>query len=195
MRKIISMMHISLDGFVADLDAPPPGLDWITYDKDLEGYARSMLPDVDVAIHGRPSYRMMEAYWPTVLDEENPDAATLEHAQWLQQSLKIVVSRTLKPEDITWENSMLISGDLTEAFTALKQQPGKNMMIFGSPGLVKSLAALDLIDEYRINVNPTILGGGMPMFGSTGVRLPLTLAGSRTLDSGVVLLHYIRERE
>lgn len=194
MRKIISMMHVSLDGFTSDVKAPPPGLAWVTYDKDLENYARSLLPDVDVAIHGHNTYRGMEAYWPTVLQEENPDPSALEHAQWLQKSLKIVVSRTMTPEDVTWENTRLIKDNLVEEFTKLKQQPGKNMVIFGSPGLVKSMAALDLIDEYRININPTLLGDGETMFGSIGTRLDLTLASCRTLNSGVVLLRYIRER-
>lgn len=194
MHKIISMMHVSLDGFTSDLNAPPPGLDWMAYDKDLEGYARSLLPNVDVAIHGRNTYRLMEGYWPTVLDEENPDPSSLVHARWLQKALKVVVSRTLNPEDVTWENSLLIKDDLAGEFNRLKQQPGKDMVIFGSPGLVKSLAALDLIDEYRINVNPTILGGGVPMFGSIGATQALKLVSSRALDSGVVLLHYTRER-
>lgn len=192
MRKIISMMHVSLDGFVCDLDAPPPGLAWVDYTPELEAYAHAMHDITDTAIHGRTTYRLMEGYWPTVLDDPAPDAAALRHARWLQKSLKVVVSRTLTPQDVTWENSLLIRDNLTEEFTKLKQMPGKHMVIFGSPGLVKSLTQLDLIDEYRINVNPTILGGGMPLFGALGHRVKLRLVENRTIGGSVAALRYER---
>ena len=195
MRKILSMMHVSLDGFVADLDAPPPGLEWIHYTPELEAYAHQMHDIADTAIHGRDTYRGMESYWPTVLDNSDATPAERKHARWLHDALKVVVSRTLKPEDITWENSLLISDNLTEEFTKLKQQPGKHMVIFGSPGLVKSLAKLDLIDEYYVNINPTILGRGTPFLGQIDRRLELRLVENRTIGGGVAALHFERVRE
>jgi dihydrofolate reductase len=189
-RKIVSLMHVSLDGFVADLKAPPPGLDWMTYTPELEQYAHSFHERADVAIHGRVTYRLMEGYWPTVLDNPKSKPSTLKHARWLQKALKVVVSRTMKSTE--WENSLLIKDNLSEAFARLKKQPGKDMMIFGSPGLVKSLTKLDLIDEYHLLMQPTILGGGLPLFGELDHRVSLRLVKNTTLGENIAALHYER---
>ena len=190
MRKIISLMHVSLDGFVADLKAPPPGLDWMTYTPELERYAHSFHEKADVAIHGRVTYRLMESYWPTVLANPKAQPSTLKHARWVQNALKVVVSRTMKSTE--WENSLLIKNNLPEAFARLKQQPGKDMVIFGSPGLVKSLTKLDLIDEYHVMVQPMILGSGLPLFGELDHRVKLRLVQSTTLGENIAALHYER---
>ena len=192
-RKIVSLMHVSLDGFVADLSAPPPGLDWAVYTPELEKYAHAFHARADTAIHGRVTYRLMESYWPTVLDNPSASPSGLKHARWLQKALKVVVSRTMK--SVEWENSLLIKDNLPEAFAKLKQQAGKDMVIFGSPGLVKTLTKLDLIDEYHVMVNPVILGSGLPLFGELDHRVKLRLVASTTLDGGVAALHYERVGE
>ena len=87
-RKIVSLMHVSLDGFVADLKAPPPGLDWMAYTPELEKYAHAFHERADVAVHGRVTYRLMESYWPTVLQNASAKGSTLKHARWLQKALK-----------------------------------------------------------------------------------------------------------
>ena len=189
-RKIISLMHVSLDGFVADLKAPPPGLDWMAYTPELEAYAHAFHARAVVAIHGRVTYRLMESYWPTVLDNPKSKPSTLKHARWLENALKVVVSRTMKSTE--WKNSLLINGNLAEAFGKLKHQPGKDMMIFGSPGLVKALTKLDLIDEYHLLVQPIILGGGLQLFGELDHRVNLRLSQNTTLGEKVVALHYDR---
>jgi len=191
-RKIISLMHVSLDGFTADLNAPPPGLEWITYTPELESYAHSFHALADTAIHGRVTYRGMESYWPSVLDNPSATPSELAHARWLKNALKVVVSRTMT--SVTWEKSLLIKDNLTEAFTGLKQQPGKDMVIFGSPGLVKTLTKLDLIDEYHVMVNPIVLGSGVPLFGELGHRAKLRLAANTTLGGSVAALRYERVR-
>src|SRR5688500_4158280 len=189
-RKSISLMHVSLDGFVAALSAPPPGVDWMACTPAPGAYARSFRERADVAIHGRVTYRLMESYWPTVLDKPKSKPSTLKHARWLQKALKVVVSRTMKSTE--WENSLLIKDNLPEAFARLKQQPGKDMMIFGSPGLVKSLTKLDLIDEYHLLMQPTILGGGLPLFGELDHRANLRLVKNTTLGDKIAALHYER---
>ena len=189
-RKIISLMHVSLDGFVADLKAPPPGLDWMAFTPELEQYAHSFHERADVAIHGRVTYRLMESYWPTVLANPKSKQSTLNHARWLQKALKVVVSRTMKSTE--WDNSLLIKNNLAQEFARLKQQPGKDMMIFGSPGLVKSLTKLDLIDEYHLMMQPTILGGGLPLFGELDHRVNLRLVKNTTLGENIAALHYER---
>jgi dihydrofolate reductase len=191
MRKIISMIHLSLDGMAS---GPNDELDWISYDSDLEAYAHSMHPLVDSVIWGRKTYEGMK-YFLTVPGNPNSGQGEREHAQFLNDSTKIVVSRTL--DKVDWAgntNSVLIKDNLTEAFNKLKQQPGKDMWLLGSTVLFQEMAKLDLIDEYRINVNPTILGVGKPLFANMDHQLKLKLLESNTLKSGVVTLRYERVR-
>jgi len=191
MRKIISMIHLSLDGMAS---GPNDELNWISYDSDLEAYAHSMHPLVDSVIWGRKTYEGMK-YFLTVPGNPDSGQGEREHAQFLNDSTKIVVSRTL--DNIDWAgntNTLLVKDNLVEEFNKLKQQPGKDMWLLGSTTLFQEMAKLDLIDEYRINVNPTILGVGKPLFANMDHQLNLKLLESNTLKSGVVLLRYERVR-
>ncbi|MCB0164158.1 MAG: dihydrofolate reductase family protein, partial [Anaerolineae bacterium] len=113
--------------------------------------------------------------------------------QWIQEVPKVVFSKTL--ETVEWQNTTLIKDNLVEEITKLKQQPGKDLVIFGSPGLAQTLIELDLIDEYRLTLNPVILGQGIPIFKDAEVRSDLTLVDAKTLASGVVALHYKTKRD
>lgn len=190
MRNVVLFMHISLDGYAA---GPNGELDWITYDEELEKYAEGIVATVGSPLYGRVTYQMMESYWPTVLDDPSPSKHALEHAQWIQEVPKVVFSKTL--ETVEWQNTTLIKDNLAEEITKLKQQPGKDLVIFGSPGLAQTLIQLDLIDEYRLTLNPVILGQGMPIFKDAEVRSDLTLVNTKTLASGVVALHYKTKRD
>jgi dihydrofolate reductase len=184
MRKIISFFHASLDGFVA---GPNGEMDWITYDSTLAADAGVFARSASAALHGRTTYGMMQSYWPTVLEMENPDPGELRHAQWLQNVQKVVVSSTM--ESVDWNNTLLIKDNLVEEFTKLKQQPGESMIIFGSPGLTHSLARLGLIDQYRININPTVIGEGIPLF-ETGYQTKLKRLESKNYENGVIGILY-----
>ncbi|MBA3867601.1 MAG: dihydrofolate reductase [Anaerolineae bacterium] len=191
MRKIISMIHLSLDGMAS---GPNDELDWISYDSDLEAYAHSMHPLVDAVIWGRKTYEGMK-YFLTVPGNPDIGQGEREHAQFLNDSTKIVVSRTL--DNIDWAgntNTLLIKDNLAAEINKIKQQPGKDIWLLGSTSLFQEMAQLDLIDEYRINVNPTILGVGKPLFANMDHQVKLNLLDSTTLKSGVVLLRYERAR-
>ena len=191
MRKIITMIHLSLDGMAS---GPNDELDWISYDSDLEAYAHSMHPLVDSVIWGRKTYEGMK-YFLTVPGNPDSGQGEREHAQFLNDSTKIVVSHTL--DSIDWAgntNSLLIKDNLVEEFNKIKQQPGKDIWLLGSTALFQEMAKLDLIDEYRINVNPIILGVGKPLFANMDHQLKLKLLESNTLKSGVVTLRYERVR-
>jgi dihydrofolate reductase len=188
MRKIISLTHVSLDGMTS---GPNDELDWISYDEELESYAHSMQQKTDAVIWGRKTYEGMAGYWLTVPGNPDSTPAEREHARWLDTATKIIVSRTL--ERVQWgdtQNSVVISDNLAEEINKIKQQPGKDIWFLGSPNLMQPFMQLDLIDEYRINVNPTILGEGKRLFDNVSRNIPLTLLDSRTLKSGVVLLRY-----
>ena len=193
MRKIISLTHLSLDGFAG---GPDGGLDWISYDEELEKSAHALHDMTDAVIWGRATYQGMASYWLTVPGNPASTPAELEHARWLDNATKIVVSRTL--DRIEWnnaKNTVLIKDNIAEQINKIKQQPGKDIWFLGSPGLLQTFMELDLIDEYRVNINPTILGKGTSHYGSLGRKIPLKLLESRTLKSGVVLLKYSRDRQ
>jgi dihydrofolate reductase len=189
MRKVVSFTHMSLDGYVS---APNGEFDWITYNDELANDAGQLSRSAGAALYGRVTYKGMESYWPTVLN--NPDATDHErqHAAWIENIHKVVFSRTL--ESVSWNNTTLIKDNVAEEVNQLKQQPGGDMLIFGSPGLTHSLARLGLIDEYRINLNPISLGSGTPLFEVSQPATKLRLTESRTLGCGVVALRYAVER-
>lgn len=191
MRKIILMLHLSLDGMIA---GPNDELDWITYDSDLEAYAHAMHDITDAVIWGRRTYEGMAGYWLTI--PGNPESTQPErnHAAWLDDATKIVVSRTL--DKVAWNDNpktLLIKDNIADQINALKAQPGKDIWFLGSPNLAQTFMQLDLIDEYRFNINPTILGNGKPLFVNMG-KMQLTLLDSKQLKSGVVLLRYEPKR-
>ncbi|MNI74920.1 hypothetical protein D3C73_1310350 [compost metagenome] len=130
----------------------------------------------------------MESYWPTMLD--NPDASmhSLDHANWLQGVKKIVISGTMDKAE--WNNTMLIKDNITEKIKELKEQSGKNLVIFGSPGAAKTLLQLGLIDEFLLTICPVVLGGGKSVFDGGGEKIRLKLLSSRTLTTGIIATRY-----
>jgi dihydrofolate reductase len=189
MSKLVAFMHISLDGFAA---GPNGELDWLSYDEELEKYAEGVVSTVGTALYGRVTYQLMEGYWPTVLTDPAATKHDLEHANWVENIPKIVFSRTL--ETAEWNNTRLISDDMAGEIAKLKEQSGKDLVIFGSPGLTRALMQLDLIDEYRLTVNPVILGRGASMFGDVENPVRLKLLEGKLLKSGVAALHYQADR-
>ncbi len=185
MRKLVLFMHLSLDGFAA---GPHGELDWVSYDEELEKHAEDIVSTVGSPLYGRVTYQMMEGYWPTVLQDTAATKHDLDHARWVEDVEKIVFSETL--EKVEWNNTRLIKDNIAEEVLKLKQQPGKDLVIFGSPGLARSLMQLGLIDAYRLTINPVILGSGIPLFADVEDKINLKLVNSRTFRSGVVALHY-----
>ena len=188
MRKVISMIHLSLDGFAA---GPNDELDWIAYDDELEQYAHSLHATTDAVIWGRRTYEGMAGYWLTVPGNPASTPAELEHARWLENSTKIVVSRTL--DRVAWNdapNTVLIKDHIADEINRIKQQPGKDIWFLGSVMLAQTFMQLDLIDEYRLNINPTVLGRGKPLFAGLTRAFPLKLLDAKTLKSGVVAMRY-----
>jgi dihydrofolate reductase len=187
MRKLVLFMHVSLDGFATDTKG---GLDWISYDSELQQYADGIVATVGSPIYGRGTYELMAGYWPGVL--ANPDASesSKAHAQWVDNVTKIVFSRTMKKA--AWNNTIVINDNIADEINTLKQQPGKDLVIFGSPGLAHSCMELDLIDEYQLTLNPVLLGSGKPVYQDIKNKTNLKLVKATTLQSGVVGLHYAR---
>ncbi|MBZ0288336.1 MAG: dihydrofolate reductase family protein [Anaerolineae bacterium] len=189
MRKIILLMHVSLDGFAG---GPSGEMDWIGYNSELESYVHTLHDSTDAAIYGRATYDMMQTYWPTVLTNPDSTASEKNHARWYDAATKVIVSRTLHSDPAL--RRVVVGQNLAAEMQAVKQQPGQNLWLIGSPSVSRAFIELDLIDEYWLNVNPVILGSGLPTFGETKDRLGLKLISSQTFAGGVVGLRYERDR-
>jgi dihydrofolate reductase len=177
MRKVIVSNLMSLDGF---FEGPNHELDWFVVDEEFFAYARDMLRGVDTILFGRKTYQHMADYWPSAPAEEIADQ--------MNNLPKIVFSRTL--ESAEWQNSTLVKNDAVAEISKLKQLPGKDMVILGSASLASFLLQRGLIDEYRVILNPVLLGSGSPLFQDVKQRLRLKLSRTKLFGSGVVVLYY-----
>jgi dihydrofolate reductase len=185
MRKVVLFLHQSLDGYCATAKG---GLEWIPYNEAFERYAERIVKTVGSPMYGRVTYEMMKSYWPAILNDASASKHKKEHAQWLDQVEKIVFSSTLGNKE--WNNTTVISGNVEEAVKKLKEKDGKDLVIFGSPTLARSLMNMNLIDEFQFTVSPVILGEGMTFMRSIGHRVNLELLSSEQIEGGMVALHY-----
>ncbi len=185
MRKLVSLIHLSLDGFCA---GPNGEMDWITLNPAIFEDADRVIATAGAAVYGRTTYGMMRGYWPTVLDDDKAPEDRRAHARWVEAAEKITFSRTLESSD--W-NNVHLKQDVKD-IEALKRQPGKNLLIFGSPGLVRSFQALNVIDEYWMFLNPVLLGAGMRFFDGAH-KMRFRIADTKRFEGDVMRFHYIRQ--
>lgn len=185
MRNLIFFMHTSLDGFVA---GPNGEMHWIKFDDALFDFVGTMTEQADTALYGRVTYEMMQGYWPQAGEKPNATKHDKEHSAWYNKVSKVILSTTMNDEGL--DNTTVISGELTSNINKIKEQNGKNIIIFGSPGASQSLLKAGLIDEFWLFVNPIILGKGMPLFKDINDTTALKLVASKTFDCGVIALHY-----
>ena len=179
MRKIIVSNYVTLDGFFA---GPNGEIDWFIWDEEMAKYSKDILNTIDTILFGRVTYELMASYWPTATTEDPLITDTMNSLP------KIVFSKTL--DKVEWNNSMLIKENVEEEISILKKQPGKDMVIFGSGSIVSAFTQLGLIDEYRLIVNPIILGKGKPLFRDLKDKLNLKLLEAKKFRCGNVLLCY-----
>jgi dihydrofolate reductase len=185
-RKVVVSEFVSLDGVMED-----PGWTFQFSSEDQEKYKFDELAASDALLLGRVTYEGFAAAWPNMMDQyEGPRRAALgEYADMMNGYPKHVVSRTLE-EPLEWNNSTLIGGNVAEEISRLKQQPGKDVLVFGSADLVHTLMEHDLIDEYRLMVFPVVVGKGKRLFGDGIDTKVLELAGTEMFGSDVVVLTY-----
>lgn len=181
MRKIIVSNYMTSDGFFA---GPNGEIDWFVWDKETAQYSKDLANSIDTILFGRATYELMASFWPTPAASAEDPIIT----DYMNNTPKIVFSKTLAVPG--WKNTKVISDIDRDEISKMKQQPGKNMVIYGSGSIVSALTRLGLIDEYQIFVNPIVLGGGKPLFNGIKDRLNLKLLKAKTFNCGVVLLHY-----
>lgn len=189
MRKIISFMHISLDGFVA---GPNGEIDWIKVNQEIFDYVGKRISEGDTSLYGRVTFQMMENYWPTAGDKSDATKHEIEHSKWYAYVHKVVLSNTMKDPSLT--NLEVINNNLTDRINELKQQSGADILLFGSPKAMHSLMQLNLIDGFWLFVNPIILGEGIPLFQDIKNKISLKLLNTQQFTCGVTELNYIIER-
>ena len=190
MRKIISFMHISLDGFVA---GPNGEMNWIKVDEEIFDHVGKRISEGDTALYGRVTYQMMENYWPTAANKPTATKHDIEHSKWYKNVHKVVLSRTLKDADVT--NTKIISDNLSDNIHEIKQQKGSDILLFGSPTATHSLIQHNLIDGYWLFVNPIILGQGIPLFADVKHKIKLNLLSTHQFTCGVTELNYIVDKQ
>ncbi|MCA1367965.1 dihydrofolate reductase [Bradyrhizobium sp. BRP14] len=176
MRKIIMWDMVSVDGF---FEAPGHDIGWFVFEDELAAYIGETQRDAGTLLFGRVTYEMMAAYWPS---------AEGEIATFMNGIEKYVFSRTLVSAD--WNNTTLVTGDAVSEVERLKGLEGGTIFVFGSADFAATLTARGLVDEYRLGINPVLLGKGTPLFQNIPERAKLELTHVRPLKSGVVILHY-----
>ncbi|MBW8360380.1 MAG: dihydrofolate reductase family protein [Weeksellaceae bacterium] len=183
MRKIIAAFNMTIDG-VCDHTAGLP-------DSEIHAHYTNLLNDGGEILYGRTTYELMK-FWQSVLENPSGERTMDEFALAIDRIPKTVFSNTLKNEDSTvlgWESARLAKQTLHETVLALKQEPGRDILI-GSRSLIVQLLNLHLIDEFQLCVYPVIAGKGLLLFEGLHERAAFRLINSKTFESGAVLLHY-----
>jgi dihydrofolate reductase len=183
MKKVILFNMLTVDGF---FEGPGNDIEWHNVDEEFNQFAIEQTGTAGALLFGRRTYELMAGYWPTrQAVHDDPQVAGL-----MNSLPKVVFSHTLRKAD--WNNTRIASGDLKDEIAALKAEPGSDLFVFGSGELARSLINLDLVDEYRLMINPVLLGQGTPMFKDLGERHDLKFLAARPFRSGNILISYRR---
>ncbi|MBM7830855.1 dihydrofolate reductase [Agromyces cerinus] len=182
MRSVTYSMSASLDGYIV---GPDGGFDWSVPDPEVFRLSFDEIRGVGVHLMGRKLYETM-LYWETV-DPGDLDDAEREWTTLWNPLPKVVFSTTLSQVQ---GSSRLATGSVAEEIERLRAEPGDGEIAIGGATLAAEVAALDLIDEYRVRVYPVLVGGGIPFFAQQERHVDLELLESRAFDSGVVYLRH-----
>jgi dihydrofolate reductase len=192
MRKLIADEWMTLDGVIqapgqADEDTTggfQHGGWHVGYFDDLaQRWVVDSVVKAGGFVLGRRTYEIFAAHWPNASEEEQV------LAEPLNTKPKYVASRTLT-EPLAWQHSTVLQGDVAQAVAALKQEDGEDLHLIGSSQLVQTLVEHDLVDEFRVMIDPVVVGGGKRLFRDDGVRRPLRLVDSQVTSTGVIIATY-----
>jgi dihydrofolate reductase len=185
MRELTLIVQTSLDGFVAGLNGEFDN--FIEGEENLE-FVCSITDDADAALLGRISYQLLDSDWPTAASKPDASKNVIKYSNWYSAVPKFVLSKKLNAGNSA--NTYIISKNIETEINNLKQQPGKTILIFGSPTAVQSLFELNLVDSFWIIVHPVIFGQGIPFFRGSKSIVKLGLIASKQLSNGTVCHKY-----
>jgi dihydrofolate reductase len=189
MRKLILEEWVSLDGFAADKDGKLDFFPASDADRYSDRDQLKFLDGVDTMLLGRKTYELFVEFWPTATTDKEIIADRLNGLS------KIVFSSKLKAAPWgKWPAARVVAGDPIAEIRRLKAQEGKDIVLWGSISLAQTLIAADIIDEYHLQLCPTLVGGGRALFPDLDHYAQLKRIGLRTYDTGVVFLHYEPQR-
>jgi dihydrofolate reductase len=189
MRNLVVFNHVTLDGYFVDTKGD---MSWAHRKEDAE-WSKFVADNASAGaggqmVFGRITYELMASYWPTPAAVKNDPIV----AEGMNSAPKVVFSRTL--DTASWKNTKVVKGDLAGEVRKMKEDAGKDILIFGSGTIVSQLAQEGLIDEYRIIVNPLAIGKGRTMFEGIKDKMTLKLGNTRAFGNGNVLLTYHSNR-
>ncbi|MBO0702182.1 MAG: dihydrofolate reductase [Candidatus Dormibacteraeota bacterium] len=182
MRRVVLQMGMSIDGFVAG-DRDHPGTS-VPEDQKLVEWKLDRLSRAGAHLMGRVTYQEMASYWPHA---NHPYAAPMNDIP------KVVFSRTLRDAEASWPVTRIARGDLAAEISALKAEPGPDVIAFGGASFAASLAAQGLVDEYCLAIQPVAMGRGQNLFSNLPAPARLELVEARDFECGVVV-HVYRPR-
>jgi dihydrofolate reductase len=185
MRKLILIVHTSLDGFVAGENGEFDGFN--TSPENLD-FVCSLTDEADGALAGRVSYQMLESYWPTARDKANAPISEIKYSNWYNNAEKIILSKSLSGNNLS--NTTIISENISDKLFEIKNKKGKNILMFGSPTAFQTLNKLDLIDEYWVITYPVFFGKGISFFTLAGNSKKFKLLSTRQFSNGEIVVNY-----
>jgi dihydrofolate reductase len=187
MRKLIVQEWLSLDGFAADKDGKLDFFPSSETDHFSDRDQLRFLDDVDTVLLGRKTYELFVGFWPTAKTDEEIVADRLNTLP------KVVFSSTLSEAPWgNWSPARVVSSDALTEIRRLKGEAGKHLVLWGSLTLAQQLIFADLVDEYHLQICPTMIGGGRPLFPSLPAYARLKRVEVRNYDTGVTFLRYER---
>jgi dihydrofolate reductase len=184
MRQLTLIVQTSLDGFVA---GPNGEFDNFIEGEENLGFVCSITDEADAILLGRISYQLINSHWPTAANKHGATENEIKYSTWYNYIPKYVLSKTLKTNTAT--NTYVIQENIESEINNLKQQPGKNILMFGSPTAVQSLFDLNLIDSFWIIVHPVFFGEGISFFRRKNIT-KLRLLASKQLSNGTLCNKY-----
>lgn len=183
MAKIIHSINATLNGSCSHQDA--------IADVEHHAYAADLLSSADALLFGRMTFDLFAGFWPQAASSTELPSYTVSLGRALGQVKKYVLTKRQLIDD--WDNTFPLSGPLDLEIERLRQSFAGNIVIFGSPGLASSLAAIDQIDEYHILFQPFIINSQPRLFASVGSRLSLRMISVTPFASGVLLTKFQRQ--
>lgn len=184
-RKLKLQVQISVDGFVAGPNGEMDFMTW-TWDDELKDYVIKLTDSVDTILLGRKMADGFITHWTNVLT--NPNNPEFEFADKMVNYHKVIFTKTL--EKSAWANTELAKGNLVDEIIKLKDDSGKDIIVYGGATFVSNLIKEMLIDEYHLFVNPAAIGAGMSIFSRLVGRQNFKLIKSKAFDCGIILLNY-----